>query len=51
MASEANKLRQLAKQLRVESEKREEKKMEKCAQVLVAAVGLDLLRKKVTTNG
>ena len=50
MASEANDLRLLAAALRKEAALREDAKMEKCAQVLVAAVGLDKLRSKVKTN-
>ena len=50
MASEANDLRKLAAALREEAERRDANKMEKCAQVIVAAVGLDKVLSKVKTN-
>lgn len=51
MASEAEKLRAVAVELRKEAARRDEQKAEKCAQVLVAAVGLNLLRSKVMNHG
>jgi hypothetical protein len=42
----ADQLRKLAKDLREASKKLEEEKTQKCAQILVAAQGLDALRRR-----
>lgn len=49
MASE--KLREVAALLREKSAEYDKKRMEKCAKVLIAAKGLELLRRKVRPNG
>lgn len=47
MDRESDMLRKLAQQLREEAERRQTEKREKCAQIVRAAAGLQLLRSKL----